>query len=97
MLKVLTTEIFDDWLEGLADRAACARIIDRIDRVALGNLGDYKSLGDGLSELRLMFGAGYRIYFCRRGSLVIVLLCGGDKSTQTKDIKKAKKMMGGIE
>ncbi len=77
------------WASGLKDRVAAARINARIDRALLGNLGDHKSLRDGVSEMRIDVGAGYRPYFTRRGNTVIVLLCGGDKRTQDADIKHA--------
>lgn len=92
MIEVLTTEPFDKWLEGLKDASLRRRVIDRIDRVSLGNSGDFKSIGGGIFELRLAFGAGYRIYYIKEGSRVVILLCGGDKSTQKKDIAKAKKI-----
>lgn len=80
---------FITWLESLKDKSIRYRIKERLDRVALGNLGDYKVLSEGLVELRLHFGAGYRIYFAWEGSRIIVLLCAGDKSSQKRDIKKA--------
>lgn len=79
-----------DWLEGLADRSIRARILARIDRLALGNPGDFASVGEGLLELRLDFGPGYRVYYSKVGAVVLLLLCGGDKSTQKKDIANAK-------
>lgn len=81
---------FNDWLEALRDRKARAIIRTRINRIRLGNLGDCKSVGEGVSELRLKFGAGYRIYFGQFGDTIIILLSGGDKSSQNKDIKQAK-------
>ena len=81
---------FIDWLESLKDRKARAQVKVRLDRVRLGNLGDHKSVGEGVVELRISYGPGYRIYFGRIGKKIVLLLCGGDKSTQTKDIKKAK-------
>lgn len=81
---------FIDWLESLKDRKARAQIKVRLDRVRLGNLGDHKSVGNGVMELRISYGPGYRVYFGRVGKKIILLLCGGDKSTQAKDIKKAK-------
>lgn len=81
---------FSEWLDSLRDRRAKAKIKARLDRVEEGNLGDYKSVGDGVFELRIDYGSGYRIYFGQQGSTVIILLCGGDKSTQDKDIAKAK-------
>lgn len=88
--RIGRTAEFDAWLGNLRDRAARAIITRRIDRIAEGNLGDVKSIGDGVSELRVDHGPGYRVYFTRRGEVVIVLLCGGDKSSQTRDIARAK-------
>ena len=82
---------FNDWLEALRDRKARAIIRTRINRVRLGNLGDCKSVGEGVSELRIKFGAGYRVYFGQEGDTLIILLSGGAKSSQNKDIKLAKK------
>lgn len=89
MKNIFKTEDFDDWLRHLKDRQARARILARLDRVAVGNVGDVKSVGSGVSEMRIDCGPGYRIYFCNRGTTIVVLLCGGDKSTQKNDIKKA--------
>ena len=82
-------EPFTEWLERLADRQARARIRARLDRIALGNLGDCRAVGKGVSELRINWGPGYRVYFARVGSVVLLLLCGGDKTTQQKDIQHA--------
>jgi putative addiction module killer protein len=81
---------FDEWLDDMRDRATLARIASRLNRVALGNLGDAKSVGSGVSELRLAFGSGYRIYFAQDGDRIILLLCGGDKGSQDRDIRTAK-------
>ena len=81
---------FSEWHQGLRDRQARARVLTKLNRVRLGNFGDCKSLGDGVFELRMTFGPGYRVYFGREGEQVILLLCGGDKSTQSKDIERAK-------
>ena len=81
---------FAAWLDGLRDRQARARIKKRLDRVELGNLGDVKPVGEGVSELRVDYGPGYRIYFAQVGTTIVVLLCGGDKSSQRQDILKAK-------
>ncbi len=81
---------FDQWLSRLRDNITIARIATRLNRVALGNLGDAKPVGDGVSELRLDFGSGYRIYFAQEGGKIILLLCGGDKGSQPKDIQTAK-------
>lgn len=81
---------FDEWLDRLKDKTTLARIVARLNRVALGNLGDAKSVSDGVSELRLAFGKGYRVYFAQEGDKIILLLCGGDKGSQNKDIREAK-------
>jgi putative addiction module killer protein len=87
MLKVLATAEFDKWLSSLSDRAGAAAIAVRIRRLGAGNV---RAVGDGLSELKVDFGPGYRVYFKRTGREIVVLLCGGDKSTQGKDIRRAK-------
>jgi len=84
------SEPFTEWLNGLRDKAAEARIRVRLLRVGAGNFGDCEPVGDGVMELRLHVGAGYRVYFGRHGMSVVVLLCGGDKSSQAADIKRAK-------
>ena len=81
---------FEEWLESLKDRKTRSRIRARLDRVEQGNLGDSKSVGDGVFELRIDFGPGYRVYFGQVGLKIVLLLCGGDKSSQDQDIKKAK-------
>jgi putative addiction module killer protein len=80
----------EEWLNTLKDQKAVLKIDHRLRRVRLGNLGDYKSVGDGIFEFRIDYGSGYRIYFGQRGTRLILLLCGGDKSTQQKDINLAK-------
>ena len=90
MIEVRRTGAFIDWLVALRDVAARARIAKRIDRIAQGNFGDAKSVGDGVSELRFTFGPGYRVYYTRRGDIVVILLCGGDKGSQEQDIERAK-------
>jgi len=90
MIQVQQTEAYAKWFSGLRDRVARARIDVRIRRLSLGNPGDAKRVGDGVSELRVDHGPGYRKYFIQRGEVVIVLLAGGDKSTQDKDIRTAK-------
>lgn len=80
---------FVEWLESLKDPTIRYRIKEKLDRVVLGNMGDHKSVGKGVMEMRLQFGAGYRIYYGEDGKNIILLLCGGDKSSQAKDIKKA--------
>jgi putative addiction module killer protein len=86
------TAEFDRWLGALRDRKAQARIIARIVSAQHGNFGDCKALGEGVNEMRIDVGAGYRVYFIRRGDTVYLLLAGGDKSTQTRDIRRAKSM-----
>jgi putative addiction module killer protein len=81
---------FEDWLDELNDKRAVARVLARLARVRLGNLGDCKSVGEGVSELRVDHGPGYRIYFGQKGRTLVVLLCGGDKRTQDRDIRLAK-------
>lgn len=89
MIEVRQTEIFATWLAGLRNGEARARIAARIRRLSLGNPGDVKSVGGGVSEMRIDHGPGYRVYFTRRGNVVVVLLCGGDKRTQDRDIERA--------
>lgn len=89
MIELRQTERFARWFGRLRDRSARARIQARIDRARFGNLGDVKSVGFGVSEMRIDVGPGYRLYFARRGDQLIVLLCGGDKSSQQKDIREA--------
>ncbi len=89
MYNILTTEQFDTWLNSLRDRKAKSLVQVRIDRMEDGNFGDCQSVGSGVSELRIHYGAGYRVYFKRSGLEIVVLLVGGDKSTQPKDIKTA--------
>jgi len=90
---IIETEVYSKWFASLNDNKIKARIGARINRVRLGNLGDTKSVGDKVFELKCQFGAGYRIYFTKQGKTIIILLCGGDKSTQEKDVKKAKQMV----
>lgn len=90
MVEVRQTSRFTDWLGNLRDLRAIARIDARIGRLRLGNFGDAKSVGGAVSELRIDYGPGYRIYFTRRGEAVVLLLCGGDKDSQAKDIMLAK-------
>ncbi len=89
MIEIRKTDIFAEWLDGLRDIQARARIQARIERLAAGNPGDVEPVGEGVSELRINYGPGYRVYFKRRGQELIILLAGGDKSTQAKDIKAA--------
>jgi putative addiction module killer protein len=92
MVEILKTDTFNDWLEGLPDARAKARIAARIDRLALGNPGDVRPVGEGVSELRIDYGPGYRVYFTQRGYLIAILLCGGDKRTQDADIAEARRL-----
>jgi putative addiction module killer protein len=91
------TDTFNRWLRAMRDLRARTAILRRLDRVREGNLGDVKRIGDGVSEMRLDVGPGYRVYFTRRGNTVILLLCGGDKSSQARDIELAKRLAGEIE
>ena len=90
MFEVRQTVVFSRWLERLADQRAAERIAQRIVRLQSGLLGDVKPVGEGVSELRIDYGPGYRVYFVQRGKIMIVLLCGGDKRTQSRDIRAAK-------
>ena len=92
MLTIIESETFQSWLFELKDRKGRQRIIDRVARMADGNFGDNKSVGDNVREARCRFGPGYRLYYLRDGDTVVVLLCGGDKKTQTRDIARAKKL-----
>ena len=89
MIEIRKTEVFVQWLDGLRDLQARARILVRIERLAAGNPGDVEPVGEGVSELRINYGPGYRVYFRQRGRELIILLAGGDKSTQARDIKSA--------
>jgi putative addiction module killer protein len=97
MFEVRQTQEFREWLNKLRDDRARVKITERLLRVEGGNFGDVEPVGDGVSELRVDYGPGYRVYFTRRGRVVIVILCGGDKRTQTKDIKRAKRMARELE
>jgi putative addiction module killer protein len=90
MTEIRRTAIFLKWLRDLRDVRARARIQIRIDRLSLGNPGDAAPVGEGVSEMRIDYGPGYRVYFARRGNALVVLLCGGDKKTQNEDIARAK-------
>ena len=89
MYAIYTTDTFDRWFARLRDTQAKIRIQARIDRVEDGNFGDHKVVGEGVSELRFFFGSGFRIYYCQRGEQIIILLAGGDKSSQESDISTA--------
>jgi putative addiction module killer protein len=97
MIQIQQTEAYGKCFAGLRDRVARARIDIRIRRLSLGNAGDAKPVGDGVSELRVDHGPGYPVYFIQRGEVVIVLLAGGDKSTQDKDIRNAKALANDLK
>ena len=89
MIEIRETDLYHEWFEHLKDKRAKARIDVRIRRVSLGNFGDVGPVGKGVSELRIDYGPGYRVYFTQLGNILVILLCGGDKSTQGKDIQLA--------
>lgn len=89
MKTIYTTEVFDLWFESLKDRQTARRIQARIDRAEEGNFGDHKAVGEGVSEMRIHHGPGFRVYFTQRGMEIVILLAGGDKSSQTQDIATA--------
>ncbi len=93
MVEVIQSGTFKTWLMELRDRAAARRVAIRIERLAMGNPGDHKGVGEGVMELRLTYGPGYRVYYTHEGTTVVVLLAGGDKSTQAADIANAKAIM----
>lgn len=97
MHTILRTGEFDAWLDGLADERAKARIAVRILSAEKGNFGDCAPVGNGISEMRVHYGPGYRVYFARRGTVIYLLLCGGDKSTQARDIKRAKAILAALK
>lgn len=97
MIEVRQTKRFATWLADLRDDRARARILKRLDRARDGNLGDVAPVGGGVLEMRIFYGPGYRVYFVQRRSELIVLLCGGDKSTQDGDIEEAKALARSIE
>lgn len=92
MLEIRQTEAYSQWFNKLRDRQARARIDVRIRRLSLGNPGDVKPVGDGVSELRIDYGPGYRLYFVRRRQTLVILLAGGDRNTQDQDIKTAREL-----
>lgn len=92
MYEVLQTSAYAAWFRSLRDRKVRGLIVRRVERLELGNFGDSKSLGDGVHELRLKFGPGYRVYFMHRGVRIVLLLCGGDKGSQSRDIARAKQL-----
>lgn len=97
MVDIHQTGTFADWLDALADDEARTRIATRIVRLRNGLFGDAKTVGGQVSELRVDYGPGYRVYFTRRGLMVVILLCGGDKRTQKRDIKRAQQMAAELE
>lgn len=92
MIEIIKSDTFDRWLRKLRDPKAKARVEMRIRRLSLGNAGDVQPIGEGLSEMRIAYGPGYRVYYMQRSKVLVLLLCGGDKSTQQSDIVKAKKI-----
>jgi putative addiction module killer protein len=97
MIPIRQTEVFSEWLRRLRDRQARSIIQARIERLASGNPGDVKPVGEGVSELRISHGPGYRVYFVQRGKTFILLLCGGDKNSQSADIQRAKALAAELE
>lgn len=97
MVELIASVEFEAWMKALKDIRARARIYARLDRVANGNFGDVKPVGSGISELRIAYGPGYRLYIAQRGATIVLLLCGGDKSTQRKDIQRAKEIAADFE
>jgi putative addiction module killer protein len=97
VFQLRQTDVFAKWLAGLRDSKAKARVLARLEAARLGNLGDAKSVGGGVREMRVHVGPGYRIYFSRRGQVFIVLLCGGDKSTQSRDIARAHRLLADLD
>ena len=92
MFQIQQTDVFANWLSGLRDAKGKARIVARVESARLGNLGDSKNLGGGIREMRIHIGPGYRLYFAQTGKIVLLLLCGGDKSTQKRDIERARNL-----
>jgi putative addiction module killer protein len=97
VIEIRQTDEYADWFGGLRDREARSRILVRIRRASLGNLGDVKPVGEGVSELRIDHGPGYRIYLTRQGDTVVILLAGGDKSSQRRDIERARRLARGLQ
>jgi putative addiction module killer protein len=97
MLEIRQSETFSGWMRSLRDAQGRAVIARRIERMAAGNFGDHRSVGEGVSELRVPFGPGYRVYYTLRGKDLIVLLCGGDKGSQRRDIARARELAGQLE
>ena len=97
MMILRQTETFSRWFSSLKDRSGRIRILSRLDRIAMGNFGDVKPIGEGVSEIRIDTGPGYRLYFVRRENAAVLLLCGGDKSTQDRDIARARELAKNLE
>lgn len=97
LYTVRQTQVFQAWLDGLKNRRVQVRIAARLRQIEFGNLGDLKSVGGGVSELRVNFGPGYRLYFTRRRNEIIIMLAGGDKSSQSRDIKRAQRTASELE
>jgi len=97
MPSVKRTEEFNSWIKGLRDSKARVKILVRIDRLADGNPGDVVPVGNGISEMRIHYGPGYRVYYVNRGEELVILLCGGDKGSQAGDIQDAKKLLSELE
>ncbi len=97
MFTLCQTQEFQDWLDALKDVKAQLRIVARLRQAEAGNLGDWKPVGEEVSEMRIALGPGYRLYFTRRQNILIVMLAGGDKSTQSRDIKRAQRLLKQLE
>jgi len=97
VLQIRKTHVYADWIDNLRDLQGRTRILVRVERLAAGNPGDFKSVGGGVSELRIHFGPGYRVYFTQRGQDIVILLAGGDKSSQPTDIQTALQLAKNLE
>jgi putative addiction module killer protein len=97
VLQIRKTDVYVEWIDNLRDQQARARILVRVERLAAGNPGDIKPVGSGVSELRIHFGPGYRVYFTQRGQDIVILLAGGDKSSQSNDIQTALHLATNLE
>ena len=97
MLQIRKTNVYAEWIDNLRDLQGRARILVRVERLAFGNPGDVKAISGGVSELRVHFGPGYRVYFSQRGDDIVILLAGGDKRTQTRDIQTALQLAKNLE
>ena len=97
MLEIRKTDIYAKWLDGLRDARARARVLVRVERLAAGNPGDVKPVGEGVSELQIDYGSGYRVYYKKLGRRVVILLAGGDKRTQTDDVRTALRLARNLQ